>query len=84
MQPNANYNLSDLALLGHSTFGCRASLGCPFGAVAGASLGLLLVRSLRSLVVRSLRSLIAFVMDGFLASPVGVGHFVEIGSFFGG
>ncbi len=39
-----------------------------------AALRLLVVRSLRSLLVRSLRSLIAFVMGGFLASPVRAWH----------
>ena len=38
-------------------------------------------RFTRFLLVRSLRSLMAFVMGGFLASPVRVGHFVESGSF---
>ncbi len=70
----------------------RRGAGRPVGSLAGAALSVRLLRCAcgsvarcaRFLLVRSLRSLIAFVMGGFLASPVGVGHLVEIGSFFGG
>ena len=47
-------------------------LRCAFGSVA---------HCVRFLLVRSLRSLIAFVMGGFLASPVRVEHFGESASF---
>ncbi len=55
---------------------------------AVASLGLLLVRSpalrLASLWFVRFAHLWHLRWVGFLASPVGVGHFVESGSFFGG